>query len=167
MRTKTTVTMMVILAIMLLMMGCSPNEIADAGDEEEIDIEIEGDIDYIDREVSPPVSKDLREQLLGASSIELKDTQNRTIGMLQDREEIASFINQIFEYDREEEYVVDQQVRVIGPMNFYFADDEAIFGLMNEAYIYVEGNYFLLDNRKAANIKRTFKSDVVTAPAGN
>lgn len=111
-------------------------------------------------------SEKLKEKLLTAAAIELKNTENQSLGILQEPEKITSFIEGIFTYDIEEEIKVNQQSQVIGPINFYFSDREDIYGLMNNQYIYIEGYYFVINNSIAKELQNVFKGNIVKAPVG-
>ena len=106
----------------------------------------------------------LKEKLLEAELIELKDDNNFIIGILQEDEEIVDLIDDLFGYKIENEYINKQDPKIIGPINFYFSNAEDIYGLMYNEYIYIEGYYFLINNNIAQEIENLFKSNLASAP---
>ena len=106
----------------------------------------------------------LKEKLLEAELIELKDANNSIIGILQEDEKIVDLIDDLFGYKIEKEYINKQDPEIIGPINFYFSNVEDIYGLMYNEYIYIEGYYFLINSNKAQEIENLFKSNLASAP---
>lgn len=161
---------LVIIAILSLL-GCANTNLVEenrhidsGGLTETTDIGEDMNINIV--EANPPLEdkQQLREKLLEAVSIELKDTENSTVGMLQESEKIVKLVDNLFKYRIEEEYTNSQQVQVVGPINFYFSNGEDIYGLMYNQYIYIEGYYFLINRRISQELQNLFKSNIASAP---
>lgn len=153
--------------IMLSLIGCSTERVPDTNDNADTNDTIE-DINYsiiVDTNQFSD-SEQLKERLMMAVAIELKNTENQTMGMLQEREKISNLVDSFFTYKIEKELTANQQSQVIGPINFYFSDSEDIYGLMNNNYIYIEGYYFVINTRIAQELQTLFKANIATAPVG-
>lgn len=152
---------------MLSLIGCTADEIQDPTNQTEAN-ETEEDINYTPIvEVNQFLESDqLRERLLEATAIELKDTENNTIGMIQEREKIINLVDSFFTYTIKEELETNQSSEIIGPINFYFTNSEDIYGLMNNEFIYLEGYYFVINNRIARELENYFRANIATAPVG-
>jgi len=104
----------------------------------------------------------LKERLLEAQAIELKGLEGDPIGALQNRELIINWVENLFNYPIQEAYPEsNQEIEVVGPLNFYFTGDEDIYGLVKKDYIYIEGYYFLITNQQLASMQNQFKANVV------
>lgn len=162
------IKVLLIAVIMTLsLIGCSTDRAPGTNEHTDIDETME-DINYaiiVDTNQFLD-SEQLKERLLTAVAIELKNTENQTMGMLQEAEKIASLIDNIYTYDVHKELPSNLQGQVVGPINFYFSDNEDIYGLMNNNYIYIEGYYFIINTRIAQELQNTFKANIATAPVG-
>ena len=98
--------------------------------------------------------------LLEANAIELKNINNETLGVINDRNKIAQFVNRISEYEIKDDYTERTSQNVIGPINIHFNDGTAIYGLMKENYIYIDGYYFLLNRNERNFIVSYFGSNI-------
>ena len=104
----------------------------------------------------------LMERLLEAQTIELKGIEGDPIGALQNREVILNWVENLFNCPIQEAYPEsNQEIEVVGPLNFYFTGDEDIYGLVKKDYIYIEGYYFLITNQQLASMQNQFKANVV------
>ncbi|KAB3538622.1 hypothetical protein F8154_01645 [Alkaliphilus pronyensis] len=146
-------------------LGCDSNTEYDSSLEEgeALDFEeVQENIEEINRGYT---YEELKERLYEAVLIELKDTENQTIGAVAEREDVIQLVDTIFSYRWQESYPEENQdYFVIGPLNFYFNDGESIFGLAKENYIFIEGFYFLLDRDQKETLKKTFQEKVLHAP---
>jgi len=88
--------------------------------------------------------EELKTTLFESNAIELKSINNDTLGVINDRNSIASLVNRILSYEIVDTYVEEQTQNVIGPINIYFDDGTALYGLVKEGYIYIDGYYFLM-----------------------
>ncbi|MBM7614622.1 hypothetical protein [Alkaliphilus hydrothermalis] len=164
---KYVIPLIISLTFILLIVGCTRDEI---GDQTTIDEDQnmlapsrqENKLEKINLE-------DLEEKLLGSVGIELKNTDNQAIGLLKEREHIVSFIEELFQYPQQEKLPNDSSKdAVIGPINFYFNEEEGIYGIVKNGYIYIEGYYFLMSDRDAAKIENLFSKSIIEAPvSGN
>lgn len=99
-------------------------------------------------------------KLLESISIELKNTNNDTIGVINNRNNITVFITRILEYDIEENHTELENQNVIGPINIYFGDGTAIYGLMKDGYIYIDGYYFIINQPEKNFILNYFEKNI-------
>jgi len=113
--------------------------------------------------------EDLKEKLLGSVGVELKNTDNQAIGLLKEREEIFNFVEELFQHPQQEKFPNDSKGNtVIGPINFYFSDDEDLYGIVKDSYIYIEGYYFLMSQEDIDDIEKMFRNNIIEAPvSGN
>ncbi|WP_459761676.1 hypothetical protein [Alkaliphilus crotonatoxidans] len=112
--------------------------------------------------------EELKEILMESVGIELKDTDNQAVGMLQERQDIMSFVDTLFSFPHQEEYPDDTlQNEVIGPLYFYRSQGDDIYGLVKEKYIYIEGYYFLIEENNLKNIEKQFEKNIIKAPSGD
>jgi hypothetical protein len=111
----------------------------------------------------------LKERLMGAQSIELKDAEGVPIGALQSRDAIIAWVEHLFNYPIQENYSeAITENKVVGPLNFYFSGDEDIYGLVKEDYVHVEGYYFLITRQQLESMKKQFEGNIVKNPvSGN
>ncbi|AKL95645.1 hypothetical protein CACET_c21990 [Clostridium aceticum] len=156
--------MLILIMMILSLIGCSTHQPKDPDAYGDL-IDNDEDIYYRAIEANHfTESQQLKERLLESVAIELKDVENHTIGMLREEEKIASFVENLFTYKVEEDYASNKQGQVVGPINFYFGDNEDIFGLMNNEYIYIEGYYFFITNTKSQELQTFFKTNTAPAP---
>ncbi|AOY77448.1 hypothetical protein [Clostridium formicaceticum] len=157
-------TILILIAMTLSLMSCSTDKSSEPENYADF-INNDEDIHYKGVETNQFIESDeLKERLLESAAIELKDVDNHTIGMLREKEKIANFVEGLFTYKVEEDYTTNKQGQVVGPINFYFADNEDIYGLMNNEYIYIEGYYFFINNKKSQELQNFFKTNTAPAP---
>ncbi|ABR49067.1 hypothetical protein Amet_2917 [Alkaliphilus metalliredigens QYMF] len=156
-----------LILVPLLIVGCAPEQVEQEeflGVEEDLSIQ-EGLEDQVVVPYDLSTPEGLQQQLLEARAIEMRTIDNETVGMLQEMEEVTDFIERIFEITIRKEFDVEfDEGSVIGPINFYFDTHEDIFALLKENILYIEGYYFLVTPKEAAQIKQTFKNSGATGP---
>lgn len=156
--------------VFFTLVGCMQNKNVNS-DNDDVVYESENESEAIDEspaDVEAIMNKEeLEDKLLQAYAIELKDIENRTIGMLKEGELITDFVRQLCAYPVKGTYVdySEGDNEVVGPINFYFSGEDSIYGLVKENYIYIEGHYFIIDVTDVKNIQDLFKSNVVEGPA--
>lgn len=143
---KISAILMCILFI-LVIGACGSNNSSDSLVIEEDHDEISNNI-ITDFEIQ--TLEDFIQRLSESTSIELKNVNNEVVGTISNRSDITQFIDRISEYEIKDDYIEENSQDVIGPLNVYFGDGTAIYGLMKEEYIYIDGYYFLL-NRSEKN----------------
>ncbi|SDK39726.1 PH domain-containing protein [Natronincola ferrireducens] len=154
----------ILLITLLFLIGCASDSSPEANDFLDTN-ETDEEINYTAIEVNQFTdSQQLKERLIESIAIELKNTENITIGMLQEREQILNLVENLFTYTVKEEYTVTEQTDIVGPINFYFSDGNDIYGLMNNKYIYIEGYYFTIDTKTSQQLQNFFRANIAPAP---
>ncbi len=163
MKKKRIVGMIIVLIFILLMGGCKGNKIIDqtTKDQEQENLTTTNP----KRQYKKITLDQLEEKLMESIGIELKSTENNAIGYLEKREEIIRFVEDLFEYPKQEEFPNDSLANeVVGPLNFYFSNDDDIYGLVKNNYIYIEGYYFLITDSQVKTIETLFKNRMLETP---
>lgn len=158
----------ILIIIILSLSGCANDDLKEKNNqinsEDLTGIAGDADIDIIEIDTPLESKEQLREKLLGAISVELKDTANSTIGILQENEKIVTLVDNLFKYKIAEDYSNNQKPQIVGPINFYFSDGADIYGLMYNQYIYIEGYYFVINKRISQDLQNLFRANVASAP---
>ncbi|SCX90297.1 hypothetical protein [Alkaliphilus peptidifermentans] len=153
------------LIMALFITGCGRGEKFDSSLNDDEAIDLEEAIDVKEDDTRLFSFEELKDKLLEATLIELKDTDNQTIGAISDRDDIIELVETLFGYPWQDKFPEENQAySVIGPINFYFDDKDNIFGLVKENYIYIEGYYFLPNKTQQEALKKVFQQNILHAP---
>ena len=96
--------------------------------------------------------EELKALLETSSSIEVKDTNNQTLGKISTGAKLNKVISDIFAHKVVKDYEYSSDENLIGIINFYPSDNDAIYGLIKEKFIYIEGHYFISKNNSIKNL---------------
>ena len=156
---KICIVLMCVVSIFIIS-GCGNNNNINSLEETDDDNINEIALDSIANEKGSTTLEELVTLLLEANAIELKNINNETLGVINDRNKITQFVNRISEYEIKDDYTERTSQNVIGPINIYFNDGTAIYGLMKENYIYIDGYYFLVNRNERNYIVSYFGSNI-------
>lgn len=156
------------LIFIFMIAGCSRNEeMIDqiSGNDHQEVLDPKDDDNYLEQ-LTPEELKDI---LLETVGIELRNTENQAIGLLKERDAILEFIEELFTYPKQEKLPGDSsEDSVVGPIHFYFNNNEDLYGLVKDDFIYLEGYYFLLTGNNGERVVNLFKNNIIKAPdSGN
>ncbi len=158
---------LLLMAISIILTGCITDKVLDPEDDTDIGEIVEStDYDLVVEMSNYSNSDELKEKLLMATGVELKNIDNQSIGILEEKEDIENLVGTIFTYNVSDELKGSQNGQPIGPINFYFSDSVDIYGLVNSQYIYIEGYYFDINNRILKALQNDFKRNISNAPVG-
>lgn len=156
---KTCIVLICFISIFIIS-SCGNNNNINSLDETNDENINENVLDSIANEKESISLEGLLALLLEANAIELKNINNETLGVINDRNKITQFVNRIFEYEIKDDYTERTSQNVIGPINIYFNDGTAIYGLMKENYMYIDGYYFLVNRNERNYIISYFGNNI-------
>jgi len=107
---------------------------------------------------------ELKSLLETSNSIEIKNTDNQTIGRINTGEKINKAVDDIFKHIAVDDYKYSSDENVIAIINFYPSGSEPIYGLIKEKFMYIEGYYFTSKNNSIQKIIDYFEINTEDEP---
>lgn len=89
---------------------------------------------------------DLKTILESSNMIEVKDINGQIVGKIMEGKKINQIVEDIYEFKADTDHQYSSEENVIATINFYPSNYDAIYGLIKEKFIYIEGYYFTSKN---------------------
>ncbi|WP_198006341.1 hypothetical protein [Alkaliphilus oremlandii] len=89
---------------------------------------------------------ELKNILESSNMIEVKDINGQIIGKVMEGKKINQIVENIYEFKADTDHQYSSEENVLATINFYPSNHEAIYGLIKEKFIYIEGYYFTSKN---------------------
>lgn len=102
---------------------------------------------------------ELKNILKTSRSIEAKDINNQTIGILNTGKNINQIITDIFYHNVVEDYEYTSDEELVAIISFYPLSGDPIYALMKERFLYIEGYYFTSETDSIQSIIEYFRTN--------